>query len=94
MNSSKVKVAVFRVVDQYTRANQMVIASMLPVSKPIEEAKAFFNEGMAKHFAYVAECEEYGPLSIKKAKQMIDAFQKATPCVLVFNLLGEERSAL
>ena len=93
MKISKVKVAIFRVVDKYTREDKFVIASMCPVSKPIAEAKDFFNDCLAKHFACVAECEEHGPLSFKKAQTMIDAFQKATSCVMVFNLLDEERNA-
>ena len=59
---SMVKVAMFRVVDQYTREDKCVVISKCPVSKPLREAKAFVNECLAKHFACVAECEEKGPM--------------------------------
>ena len=38
---SMVKVAMFRVVDQYTREDKCVVISKCPVSKPLREAKAF-----------------------------------------------------
>lgn len=43
MKISKVKVAVFRVVDQYTHEDKFIIASMFPASKPITEVKSTFN---------------------------------------------------
>ena len=92
MKSSKVKVATFRIVDHYTRENKFVIVSMYPVSKTIKEAKSFFNGCLEKHFACVAECEEYGPLPSVMAQTMTDTFQRANPCVMVFNLFGEERA--
>ena len=90
---SMVKVAVFRVVDQYTREDQFAIISMCPVSKPIKEAKAFFNKCLAKHFACVAECEEFGPMPLEMAQIMTDSAKRETPLLMVFNLLDDERAA-
>ena len=90
---SVVKVALFRVVDQYTREDKCAIISMCPVSKSIEEAKTFFNECMAKHFACIAECEEFGPMPMNMAQMLIDSSKKATPLLMVFNLLDDERAA-
>ncbi len=89
---SVVKVALLRVVDQYTREDKCVIISAYPVTKPIKEVKAFFDAGLAKHFACIAECQEQGPLPLKMAQAMIDACRKESPCVMVFNLLDEERA--
>ena len=90
---SVVKVAMFRVVDQYTREDKCVVISKCPVSKPLREAKAFVNECLAKHFACVAECEEKGPMPTAMADMLLAACQKANPCVLVFDMINEEEGA-
>ena len=89
----KVKVLMFRMVDQFTRKDRFVIVSQCSVSKDVEEAKTFFNEGLAKHFVCVAECEKHGPMPLKKAQAMSDACRKANPYVMVFNFPDDERAA-
>ena len=88
----KVKVLLFRMVDQVTRENRFIIVSLCPVSKDIEEVKAFFNKGLSKHFVCVAECEEHGPLPLKMAQALSNACKKANPCVMVFNFTDDERA--
>jgi hypothetical protein len=90
---SMVKVAMFRVVDQYTREDKCVVISKCSVSNPLREAKAFVNECLAKHFTCVAECEEKGPMPPAMADMLLAACQKANPCVLVFDMINEEEAA-
>ena len=91
--NSMVKVALLRVVDQYTREDKCVIVSAYSVTKPIKEVKNFFNGCLAKHFACIAECQEQGPLPLKLAQKMADACRRESPYVLVFDLLDDERAA-